>query len=279
MLGLSAAFVFAAQMLNFPIAGGTSGHIVGGVLAAVLLGPSAAVIVLTCVLIVQCLMFADGGLTCLGANIFNMGIVNVCGGYFVFGLARRLIRIEETRATVFAASFAAWCGTVFASISCAGELSLSRTAPWSLAFPAMANVHMLIGIGEAVVTGLVIMAVLRTRPELVYAHNEKPAGLRASYLGYALLLCAGLALFVAPFASSLPDGLESVARQLGFQTQAASGVQAPLADYRLPLIGSPIAATAVAGLIGTAVAFLTAYALSTIVVPAFARKKNAPPAN
>src|SRR6185369_13524999 len=84
MLGLGAAFVFAAQMLNFPVAGGTSGHLVGGVLAAILLGPSAAVLVMTCVLIVQCLMFADGGVTALGANVFNMAVINVCGGYFVF---------------------------------------------------------------------------------------------------------------------------------------------------------------------------------------------------
>ena len=108
MLGLAAAFVFAAQMLNFPVAGGTSGHLVGGVLTAVLLGPSAAVLVLTCVLLVQCLMFADGGVVALGANVFNMAIVSVCGGYFVFRLTKRLIRMEEHRSTVFAAAFAGW---------------------------------------------------------------------------------------------------------------------------------------------------------------------------
>src|SRR5215469_11025387 len=91
MLGLAAAFVFAAQMLNFPVAGGTSGHLVGGVLTAVLLGPSAAILVITCVLIVQCLMFADGGLMALGANVFNMGIVSVCGGYAIFRVSKRLI--------------------------------------------------------------------------------------------------------------------------------------------------------------------------------------------
>src|SRR5689334_23795406 len=91
MLGLAAAFVFAAQMLNFPIAGGTSGHLVGGVLTAILLGPSAAVLVLTCVLLVQCLMFADGGLMALGANVFNMAIVSVCSGYGVFRLVKRLM--------------------------------------------------------------------------------------------------------------------------------------------------------------------------------------------
>src|SRR5215472_4804475 len=168
MLGLAAAFVFAAQMLNFPVVGGTSGHLVGGVLTAILLGPSAAVLVITCVLIVQCLMFADGGLTALGANVFNMAIVSVCGGYFVFRLIRRLIpTAEEHRSTVCAAAFAGWVGTVLASVSCAGQLALSKTVPWSIAFPAMANVHMLIGIGEGLATGLITLAVLRARPQLV----------------------------------------------------------------------------------------------------------------
>src|SRR5882724_9560879 len=132
MLGLGAAFVFAAQMLNVPIVGGTSGHLIGGVLAAILLGPSAAVLVMTCVLMVQCLMFADGGLMALGANVFNMGIINVCAGYFVFRLVKRILRMEQQRATVLAAAFAGWFGTVLASVVCAGELALSKTAPWSI---------------------------------------------------------------------------------------------------------------------------------------------------
>src|SRR3569832_2157875 len=116
MLGLGAAFVFAAQMLNFPIVGGTSGHLVGGVLVSILLGPSAAVPVMACVLIVQCLIFADGGLMALGANVLNMGIVNVCGGYLVFRLIRGAIRMEPRRACVFAAAFAGWFGTVLGSV-------------------------------------------------------------------------------------------------------------------------------------------------------------------
>src|SRR5258707_7566967 len=106
MLGLGAAFVFAAQMLNFPVVGGTSGHVVGGVLTAILLGPSAAILVMTCVLIVQCLMFADGGLIALGANVLNMAIVSVCGGYFVFKALQSLFRMDEQRSAVFAAAFA-----------------------------------------------------------------------------------------------------------------------------------------------------------------------------
>jgi len=281
MLGLAAAFVFAAQMLNFPVAGGTSGHLVGGVLTAVLLGPSAAVVVISCVLIVQCLMFSDGGLLALGANVFNMGIVSVCGGYFVFRLVKKLIRMEEVRATVFAAAFAAWCGTVLASISCAGQIALSGTVPWGLVFPAMANVHMLIGVGEGLATGLIVLAVLRRRPELVTGSGESdnPAGL--GFTGYGLLVCAGLAVFVAPFACPWPDGLEQVAETLGFQHRAAStGPQGPLADYRLPWVGSATLATAIAGLIGTLAAFVAAYVLARSLVPVLGNsKKDAPPAN
>lgn len=267
MLGLAAAFVFAAQMLNFPVAGGTSGHLVGGVLAAILLGPSAAVLVMTCVLIVQCLVFADGGLMALGANVFNMGIVTVCGGYAVFRLLKRVIRMSEPRSTVFAAAFAAWFGTVLASVICAGELALSQTAPWSLAFPAMANVHLVVGIGEGLLTSLIILAVLRTRPLAAPASGR--------FLAYSVLICLGLAIFVAPFACPWPDGLQTVAKLIGIDAQQApAGFGAPMADYRLPLIGSVTMATAVAGAIGTVLAFMAAYGLARVLVPALSGPKK-----
>ena len=275
MLGLAAAFVLPAQMINFPVIPGiVSGHVVGGVLTAVLLGPSAAVLVITCVLIVQCLMFGDGGLTALGANVFNMGIVSVCGGYFVFRLARRLIRTEGNRATVFAAAFAGWFGTVLASISCAGQLALSGIARWSSAFPAMALVHMLIGIGEGLATGLITMAVLRAQPQLVVGARHKSSGSRAGFIGYGLVLSAGLALFVAPFACKWPDGLEAFINGRSISGQTVPVVSAPLADYRLPHICSPVAATAVAGLIGTAIAFVAAYLLARVLVPVLDRSKK-----
>ena len=226
-------------------------------------------------------MFADGGLMALGANVFNMGIVSVCGGYLVFRLAKRLIRAEENRATVFAAAFAGWFGTVLASISCAGQLALSNTVPWSIGFPAMANVHMLIGVGEGLATGLIVMAVLRTQPELVAGAAEKGSVARLGWIGYGLVVSLGLAAFVAPFACPWPDGLDAVAKTLGFEGRAASPVvNAPLADYRLPLVGSATVATAVAGLIGTVVVFIAAYALARILVPALgAPKKDASSGN
>jgi cobalt/nickel transport system permease protein len=280
MLGLGAAFVFAAQMLNFPVAGGTSGHLIGGVLIAILLGPSAAILVLTCVLLVQCLMFADGGLMALGANIFNMAILSACGGYFVFRLTKNLIRMDDSRSTVFAAAFAAWFGTVLASISCAGELALSKAAPWNIAFPAMANVHMLIGVGEGLATALIVRVVLQARPELLASVGKKEGFGHSGFLGYGLLIAVGMALFVAPFACPWPDGLQSFAQAFGLQEKVPASFAAPLAEYHLPFVGSATIATGVAGLIGTLMAFVAAYALARMLVPVLgAAKKDAPSGN
>jgi cobalt/nickel transport system permease protein len=265
MLGMAGAFVFAAQMLNFPVPGGTSGHLIGGVLTAILLGPNAAVLVMACVLIVQCLMFADGGLLALGANTFNMGIVSVWAGYLAFRAIKTAFPMEHHRGTVFAAAFAGWFGTVVSSITCAGQLALSNTAPWSAAFPAMANVHMLIGVGEGLATGLITLAVLRNRPEL--AHSAVPD--RQSFVMYGVLLSIGLAVFVAPFASPLPDGLEKVAERLGFAGHESTHlVPSPMTDYSVPFLSSAAAGTAIAGIVGTILAFAAAYVLARTVAPA-----------
>ncbi|HUK81462.1 MAG TPA: energy-coupling factor ABC transporter permease [Verrucomicrobiae bacterium] len=268
LLGLAAAFVFAAQMLNFPVAGGTSGHLIGGVLTAVLLGPGAAVIVLASVLIVQCLLFADGGLTALGANIFNMGLIGGVGGYAIYRAVRKAF--AGTRGVVMAAAFAAWCSTVAASIVCAGELALSGTVAWRVAFPAMANVHMLVGIGEALITALVVVAVARARPELLDGRAGEDAALGyGTVFVFGLLISCGLALFVAPFACSWPDGLDRVAQRLGFESRAASAplVHSPIRDYQLPGVSSAAVATALAGLIGTVVVFALAFLLARWLVP------------
>jgi len=166
LMGVMSAFIFAAQMLNFPVIGGTSGHLLGGVLAAVLLGPYAGAIVLTCVLIVQCLIFQDGGLTALGANIFNMSIVGTMGGYCIYRTIRRLL--GDGRGIIIAVAFASWFSVVIAATFCALELTISGTSSLKIALPAMLGVHVLIGIGEAIITTLVIGFVLRVRPDLVY---------------------------------------------------------------------------------------------------------------
>ncbi len=166
LMGVVAAFIFAAQMLNFPVVGGTSGHLLGGVLAAVLLGPYAGAIVIAIVLSAQCLIFQDGGLTALGANILNMSIVGSFGGYFVYDVIRR--SIDSNKGIIIGTGIAAWVSVVAASALCAIELAASGTSPLKVALPAMAGIHFLIGIGEAAITCLVVSFIIRVRPDLIY---------------------------------------------------------------------------------------------------------------
>lgn len=169
LMGVMAAFIFAAQMLNFPVAGGTSGHLLGGVLAAVLLGPWAGALVIAIVLAVQCLLFQDGGLTAFGANVVNMSFVGAAGGYLLYAA----VRGATGGKTLVAAAVAAWCSVVAASAACAVELALSGTVPLRTALPAMVAVHALIGAGEAAITCLVVASVMKMRPDLVPAKGGR----------------------------------------------------------------------------------------------------------
>lgn len=269
LIGVAAAFVFAAQMLNFPVAGGTSGHLIGAVLAAVLLGPSAAVLVMTSVLILQAFLFADGGITALGANIFNMAIVAPVVGYAVYRGVSRLTG-GDLRARLTGTAFGAWCSTVAASVTCAGQLALSGTVAWGVALPAMGGIHMLIGVGEALITTLVVAVLARVRPELLDDRSLPAGGIGYRALaGYGVLVALGLVVFVAPLASDWPDGLEMVAERLGFAHRASGSrlVPSALPDYAVPVIRAPAVSTVVAGGSGTAVAFVLAYLLAWLLVP------------
>ena len=166
LLGVTAAFVFAAQMLNFPVAGGTSGHFLGAALAAILLGPWLACVVLSVVLIVQAFVFADGGITALGANIFNMGVV---GGLLVGGLmyAARAVAGRGRTALLTIAGVGAWLAVMAGAAATSVGLALSGTVPLGTVLPAMLGVHSVIGVGEAVVTVAAVSAVLATRPDLI----------------------------------------------------------------------------------------------------------------
>ncbi len=166
LMGVLAAFVFAAQMLNFPIAGGTSGHFVGAALVAILLGPWTGVLIMTCVLAVQCLVFQDGGLFALGANIINMGIVASFVGYYVYRGSVSLFGGRK-RGTLVSGGIAAWVSVVVAAIVCAFELAISGTVPLGVALPAMAGVHALIGIGEGAINVAVLALVMATRADLL----------------------------------------------------------------------------------------------------------------
>ncbi|MBU1078309.1 MAG: energy-coupling factor ABC transporter permease [Spirochaetes bacterium] len=166
LIGVMAAFIFAAQMINFPVAGGTSGHFMGGVLAGILLGPLTGFVVLSTVLIIQCFIFQDGGLTVLGANIFNMGIIGSVLGTYLYRFFFKLLGSNKNNSLVSAFA-GAWFSIVLAAISCAVQLAVSGTVPLITALPAMAGIHALIGIGEGIITVLVLSYIQRVRPDLL----------------------------------------------------------------------------------------------------------------
>jgi len=166
LMGITAAFLFSAQMVNFPIGGGTSGHLLGGALAAILLGPFAGSVTLACVLVFQCLLFQDGGLTALGANIVNMALGGTLGGYLVYKFLGLFFRGEK--GTFVAAAVASWFSVVLSSVLCALELAASGISPLGIVLPAMAGIHGIIGIGEAAISVAVLSFVIKARPDLVY---------------------------------------------------------------------------------------------------------------
>lgn len=181
LLGVTAAFIFAAQMINFPIAGGTSGHFLGAVLAAVLLGPWAALLVMVVVLTIQCLGFADGGLTALGANIFNMGVIGCIACYYILIGVKKLLPKNRIGFLV-SVGFVSWFSIVLSAAAVAIELSVSGITPFKVVFPGMVGVHMIIGIGEAIITSVVLGIVLSARPDLVSAYDYSPEGVRPNRL-------------------------------------------------------------------------------------------------
>lgn len=166
LTGVLGAFVFAAQMLNFPVAGGTSGHFVGGALMGILLGPYIGTLVMTVVLVLQCLLFQDGGLTALGANIFNMGILATLVGYYTYTLSYKKLGRN------ISAFLAGFLSTVLASASCSFQLALSGTVPLRIVLPAMVSVHTLIGVGEGLITLFAINFLARVRPDLLEISEE-----------------------------------------------------------------------------------------------------------
>ncbi|GAB4249542.1 MAG: energy-coupling factor ABC transporter permease [Thermoleophilia bacterium] len=269
VLGVTAAFVFAAQMVNFPVAGGTSGHLLGGALSAVLLGPWAAVIVMTVVVALQAVVMNDGGITALGANVLNMALVGALGGWMAFRLVRRILGSSRER-FLAAVAGAAWLSVVLGAAAASLEFGLSGTVPLGVALPAMTSVHMIIGVGEAVVTVAVVGAVLAARPDLVRAYDgRRPAtggpdrpglGRRWGFVAAALAVSLAVAVFLSPFASSMPDGLERVAEDNGFAELAEDPPidLAPLADYSFPGLDGGLGVAA-AGLAGTLLVFTLAF--------------------
>jgi cobalt/nickel transport system permease protein len=178
LLGVTAAFIFAAQMFNFQVAGGTSGHLLGGVLAAVLVGPWAATIVMACVIGVQALVFQDGGLLALGANIFNMGVIGTLGGYAVYAALARLFGHGD-RGRIGAVGIAAWTSVVLGAAAISLQLAASDSIPLGVVLPVMVAVHIPIGIGEALISMAAVTFVAATRSDLLYVRPIRSAKVAA----------------------------------------------------------------------------------------------------
>ncbi|MFI1375144.1 energy-coupling factor ABC transporter permease [Streptomyces longwoodensis] len=282
LAGLVAAFIFAVQMLNFPVAAGTSGHLLGGALAAILVGPCTAVLCVSVVLLMQGILFADGGLTALGVNITDMAIVTTVVSYALF---RALVKVlPRGRRSVTVASFvaalvsvpaAAVAFTVIYAIGGTTDVSIGKVAT------AMIGVHVLIGIGEAVITALTVGAVIAVRPDLVHGARgleqrlklrvngelvdapsapaaAVPVAARTSRRALwvsGLVTSLVLAGFVSYYASSSPDGLEKVAADHGIDRKAEqhAGADSPLADYGVKDVEDARLSGGLAGVIGVGV--------------------------
>ena len=244
LMGVLAAFIFAAQAINFPVAAGTSGHLIGGALAAILLGPWQGMLAMTAVVTVQALVFQDGGLLALGWNLFNMAALACFAGDWVH---RRMGALQGRRAPA-AGFLAGWLSVMAAATAASLQLALSGTVALRLVLPAMLGVHALIGIGEGLITAGAV-AFLRGAQPAVLARPEDASGdRRPAYL----LLGLGLALLLTPLASGFPDGLERVAERLEFGAQARGLGIGLLSDYAIPGVSSPALATALAVALGAA---------------------------
>ena len=260
LMGVLAAFIFAAQMLNFTVAGGTSGHLIGGALAAVLLGPWAGMLAMTTVVAIQALLFQDGGLLVMGANVLNMAIIAPVVGYGIYRGVLALARGK--RWGLFVGGFAAaWGSVVVAATACATQLAFSGTSPLGIALPAMAGVHVLIGIGEGLITVGALAFVATARRDLLEPASVAPGGLRWAVVGLVLAVAVTL---LAPLASPHPDGLERVAEDKGFIGLAQDAPYEIIPDYVLPGIPDEALATIAAGVVGTLIVAGIALALARL---------------
>lgn len=253
LMGIMAAFIFAAQMINFPVAGGTSGHLLGGALAAIALGPWPAMLVMTSVIAVQALLFQDGGLVVMGANILNMGLLTALLGYGLY----RIVASRSRGIALTVAGVAAWLSVMAGALATALQLWLSGTSALRVVVPAMLGVHALIGLGEAAITVAALAFIMRARPGLLEAGVAEEGGRGWAIAGLAVALAVVL---LSPFASANPDGLERVAADLGFLDRGADAPYTLIPDYTLPGLESPWLATIAAGIVGVlVVATLTVF--------------------
>ncbi len=261
LLGATTAFVFAAQMLNFPLGAGVSAHLLGSVLVATLVGPWAGMLVIFAVVLVQALLFQDGGIAALGANTLNLAVIGVGGGYATFRWVLALLGVGPRRA-ISAAAVAAYVSAVLVGVAAAVELALSDTLPFDTALIAVVGSHALVGFGEAALTAALLSLVYRTQPGLM-ANLATPSGAERGW-AYGL---AGMSVIVAVVAaygaSSSPDAFEAAMEQLGIEGTALAHFTGPFADYTAP-IGGPWVAAA----FGVALVFALGWLLARLVARA-----------
>jgi cobalt/nickel transport system permease protein len=257
LAGVMAAFIFAGQMINFPVAGGTSGHLIGATLAAIVLGPWLGILVMTAVIALQALLFQDGGIVAMGANILVMGVVPAFVGYGLY----RIVASRGRRAQLLVAALAAWLSVMAAALLTALFLGFSNTVSFAVVVPAMLGIHAFIGIGEALITAGALSFILRARPQLL--QRSATAGGRGWVAGG--IVVALLVVLLSPLASGFPDGLEWVAGETGFLETARDAPFELLPDYTIPLLGETPLSTILAGVLGAllvaAIAVLVARAL------------------
>lgn len=258
LMGVLAAFIFAAQAFNFPVAGGTSGHMLGGALAAILLGPWPALLVMTAVIALQGLLFQDGGLLAMGANIFIMGVLTVWVGYFTY---QALVRVNRT----LAAFAAGWLSVMAAAVLTSFLLALSGTSALGIVLPAMAGVHALIGIGEGLITAAAVALVQRALPGLFAEHAAGERIAAGTWAAGGLVASVVVGVLAVFFASGSPDGLERVAEDKGFLEAAQEPLFQVIPDYVFPGIGSEALAGVVAMVLGTLLLFVVGYGLAYLV--------------
>jgi len=252
LMGVMAAFIFAAQMINFPVAGGTSGHLLGGVLAAVVLGPWAGMLVMTAVIALQAILFQDGGLLVMGANILNMGLITAAVGYGLY----RSVSGSSKPVKLTGIGVAAWLSVMTGALFTSLQLWLSGTSQLSVVIPAMLGVHALIGLGEALITVSAVAFILQTRPDLLGEGSESASGSRGwIFVGGIIAL---LVVFISPLASAYPDGLERVAENVGFLSTAQSSPFSIIPDYTIPFLGETSLSTILAGVVGIVMVALVA---------------------
>ena len=252
LTGMMSALIFVLQMINFPVAAGTSGHLLGGALAVIVLGPRLGLICLSVVVIIQSLLFADGGLSALGVNVLNMAIVTSATSWFIVKYWIKFIGKNKT-SIVTVSVLAGILSVVFSSIAFTIQYAIGGTIsiPVGTVLIAMVSTHLIIGLGEGIITALIITLLMRVRPDLVYAYDRSDENTtKVSFYGLFIILILLLSL-VTPFASSSPDGLESVAEEFGF-TQT-DGIVLLLDDYGISAINNNFVSTVLSALLGITV--------------------------